>query len=124
MSEVHDFDNTVVAILEHQPAVRDASAGLSESGYVFEILEGKEGREHIDPGGHDGLMATVKRLVNAFGDQYRIIDQLDAALEEGKTVVSVEIEDEDPTEAISILRDHGGRYIWKLGNWTFTRIGE
>lgn len=122
--EVHDFDNTVVAILDREPSVKSASEGLVESGYDFEILYGEEGRQHMDPGGEEGLLASLKRLANAFGDQYRIMERLDAALAEGKIVISVDMEHADPTEAISILQDHGGHYIWRLGDWTFTRIGE
>lgn len=122
--EVHDFDNTVVAILDEEPAVRDAAQGLAASGYDFEILSGEEGRAHIDPGSEDGLMPTVKRLLEAFGDQHRIIDRLDDALQQGKVVVSVEIADDEPGDAISILKEHGGHFIWKLGDWTFTRIGD
>lgn len=120
----HDFENTVVAILDEEPAVRNAAEGLAESGYDFEILSGEEGRAHIDPASEDGVMPTVKRLLNAFGDQHRIVERLDAALEQGKVVVSVEIEDDDPADAISILKDHGGHYIWRLGDWTFTPIGD
>lgn len=125
MTQQHGFENTVVAILDREPAVRRASEGLAESGFEFEILTGEEGRDHIDPAFDDGLMGTVRRLVKVFGDQHRIIDRLDDALDEGKIVVSVEIEGEEgPTEAISILRDHGGHYIWKPGDWTFTPIGD
>lgn len=124
MTEEHDFDNTVVAILDREPAVRSASEGLARSGFEFEILTGEEGRAHLDPASDEGLMGTVKRLIKAFGDQHRIINRLDDALQKGKIVISVEIDGDDASEAISILRDHGGHYIWKLGGWTFTPIGD
>lgn len=124
MTKDHDFDNTVVAILDREPAVRSASEGLAESGFEFEILAGEEGRAHIDPGSDDGVIGTVKKLIKGFGDQHRIIDRLDNALRKGKIVVSVEIDGDDPSEAISILTEHGGHYVWKLGNWTFTPIGD
>lgn len=69
-------------------------------------------------------MATVNQLLTAFGDQDRIIDRLDEALKRGKIVISVDVEDRDPSDAIGILRDHGGHYIWRLGEWTFTSIEE
>ncbi len=122
--EGHDFDNTIVAILDEEPAVQDAAQGLAASGYDFEVLSGEEGRAHIHPGSEDGVMPAVKRLLKAFGDQHRIIDRLDDALQQGKVVVSVEMDDDEPGDAISILKDHGGHYIWKLGDWTFTRIGD
>jgi hypothetical protein len=124
MAEPHDFDNTVVAILDEEPLVREATEGLSDAGYDFEVLVDEEGREHIDPSSEEGLMATLNQLITAFGDQHRIIDRLDDALERGRIVISVDVEDEDPSGAISILRDHGGHYVWKLGEWTFTPIEE
>jgi hypothetical protein len=39
-------------------------------------------------------------------------------------VISVDTEPDEAAEAIQILQDHGGEYIWKFGTWTFTRIGE
>lgn len=120
----HDFDNTVVAILDREPSVESATEMLTHAGYDFEVLEGEEGRKHIDPRSEEGLMGTVKRLIAAFGDQHRIIDRLDAALQEGRKVVSVQTEEGDSGEAISILKDHGGHYIWRLGEWTFARIED
>ena len=122
MSEKLDFDNTVVAILDERPMAGDAVEGLSAAGYDFEVLAGEEGRAHIDQGSDDGLTGTLKGLLTAFGDQKRIIERLDAALQEGKIVVSVDTADQDPADAIGILKDHGGHYIWRLGEWTFTPI--
>jgi hypothetical protein len=124
LSELHDFDDTVVAILDHEPVAADAVDSLSEAGYEFEVLEGEAGREHLDPGGAEGAKATVKRLLNAFGDQYRVLDRLRTELDEGKLVVSVDSPPDQADEAVRILQDHGGEYIWKFGTWTFTKIGE
>lgn len=122
MTDQHDFDNTVVAILDQEPAVGDAIEGLARAGYEYELLRGDEGREHIDPSSEDGVMSTVRRLVTVFGDQHRIIDRLDDALARGRFVISIDIDGDNPTDAISILREHGGHYIWRLGEWTFTPI--
>lgn len=124
MAGIHDLNNTVVAVLEAKPEVEDALAGLSAAGYDYEVLVGEEGREHLDPAGEEGLVAMVKRLIAAFGDEYRILQRLDDALAEGKTVVSVEAMPDEAKEAIGVLRQHGGHYIWKFGDWTFTRIGD
>jgi hypothetical protein len=122
--EIHDFDNTVVAILDRDPALRDAEASLTAAGYEIEVLRGQEGKEHLDPTAHSGTEATIKRLLNAFGDQDRILERLGKSLDEGHVVISVDSKPDDADQAINILRDHGGEYIWKLGTWTFTRIGE
>lgn len=121
--EGHDLENTVVAVLDEEPEIEDAAARLSASGYHFEVLAGEEGRQHLDAGGDSGLIATLNRMISALGDQHRILDQLDKALEDGKTVVSVSFEDQDPTDAVAILQDHGGSHVWRLGAWTFNRIG-
>ena len=124
MTEIHDFDDTVIAILDREPDVRDAVEGLEAAGYDFEVLRGEEGKEHLDPSGQQGAKATVKRLFNAFGDQHRILDRLYTELDQGKLVVSVDAGPDQAGGAIEILREHGGEFIWRLGKWTFNRIGE
>ncbi|HEX6286072.1 MAG TPA: hypothetical protein VFZ80_01175 [Acidimicrobiia bacterium] len=124
MAEIHDFDDTVVAILDQEPAVHDAVEGLVAAGYEVEVLRGEEGKEHLDPAGESGTIATVKRLLNVFGDQHRIIERLYRELDAGNMVVSVDAKPEEADEAIRILQDHGGHFVWKLGAWTFARIGE
>jgi hypothetical protein len=124
LTEIHDFDDTVIAILDHEPAAADAVDRLEEAGYEFEVLKGEEGKAHLDPAGEEGARATVKRLLSAFGDQYRVLDRLRSELDEGNLVVSVHSPPDEAAEAVKILRDHGGEYIWKFGTWTFTKIGE
>ena len=123
-SGVHDFDNTVVAILDRDPVTQNAVDRLAEAGYDFEVLTGGEGKEHLDPAGEQSAAATIKRLVNAFGDQYRVLDTLYEELDKGNLVISVDTVPDQVDEAVRILQDHGGSYIWKFGTWTFTPIGE
>jgi len=122
--EIHDFDDTVVAILANEPSVDDVLRDLSASGYEVEVLRGEEGKAHLDPAGASGPTATIKRLLNAFGDQYRVLDRLNEALDEGMLVISVDSKPDEATEAIEILQNHGGEFIWKLGAWTYTQIAE
>ena len=122
MSEQHDFNNTVVAVLGARPDADDAVGALSAAGYGLEVLVGDEGRGHIAPDWGDDLTGKIKSMLTAFGDQKRIIKRLDEALQQGKVVVSVDIGDREPAEAASILQDHGGEYIWRLGEWTFSPI--
>lgn len=124
MSEIHDFDDTVVAILSRDSNIDEVATELKASGYRYEILKGQEGKEHLDPAGEQGPVATVKRLLNAFGDQYRVIDRLNAELDDGNYVVSVDSSPDEADQAVLILQEHDGEFIWKLGTWTFTRIGE
>lgn len=124
MTETHEFENTVVAILNSKPAVTNAVDELQAQGYEFEILVDREGREHLDFEGETGLIALVRRLIDVFGDHHRIRERLTEAIERGQLVISVETEPDNAAEAISILRDHGGHYIWKFGEWTFVPIGD
>lgn len=66
----------------------------------------------------------MKRLLNAFGDQYRILDRLHAELDTGNVVISVDAKDEDAQEAVRILNEHEGEFIWKLGAWTYSPAGD
>jgi hypothetical protein len=49
---------------------------------------------------------------------------LAAELDDGNLVISVEAEPDEADEAVRILQDHDGEFIWKLGSWTYTRVGE
>jgi hypothetical protein len=124
LAEIHDFDDTVVAILSEAEKAKSAMAELKAAGYDIEILEGEEGKRHLDPAGESGPVATVKRLLNAFGDQYRLIERLFAELDDGNLVISVEAERDEADEAVRILQEHDGEFIWQLGTWTYTRVGE
>ncbi|MGF1617539.1 MAG: hypothetical protein ACFCU2_06970 [Acidimicrobiia bacterium] len=94
---------------------------LAEAGYEVELLKGESGSAHLDPDGDAGFWASIKRAASALGDEKRVLEQLDAALAEGSVVISVDIEDRDGKEAVSILRQHG-EYLWKFDDWTFTPI--
>ncbi|HEX6287293.1 MAG TPA: hypothetical protein VFZ80_07390, partial [Acidimicrobiia bacterium] len=113
MTEIHDFDDTVIAVLD-DPS--DAVSDLKAAGYEVEVIKGPEGKDHIDPGGETGgAGSTLKRLLNAFGDQYRVIERLNDELDAGRQVVSVAATPDEGTEAARILQEHDGDYIWKLG---------
>lgn len=124
MEEIHDFDDTVVAILDDSDIAEAVVERLAAAGYEYELLQGEEGRDHLDPEGESGPGATIKRLVNAFGDQYRVIDHLTGKLDEGYLVISVDSDPDEANEAVRILQDHGGEFIWKLGTWTYTQVGD
>lgn len=122
MTHIHDFDDTVIAVLD-DPS--EAITELRAAGYEVEVLRGEQGKGHIDPAGETGgAVSTVKRLINAFGDQYRVIEHLHDELDAGRQVISVDSTPDEASEAVRILREHDGEYIWKLGKWTYTEIGD
>ena len=124
MADIHDLDNTVVAVIEDPDRARSAVSELRQANYEVEVLQGEEGKEHLDPAGESGPIATIKRLLNVFGDQYRILEGLNTELDRGNYVISVDSEPDEATEAVRILQDHEGEFIWKLGTWTYSRIGD
>ena len=124
MADIHDLDNTVVAVIADPDRARSAVSELRQANYEVEVLRGEEGKEHLDPAGESGPTATIKRLLNVFGDQYRILEGLNTELDRGNYVISVDSEPDDATEAVRILQDHEGEFIWKLGTWTYSRIGD
>lgn len=124
MEEIHDFDNTVIAVVDQRNKAEQAVSDLKAAGYEVEALRGEEGKEHLDPEGESGAGATMKRLLNVFGDQYRILDRLTAELEAGNTVISVDAEPEEATRAVEILQDLDAEFMWKLGSWTYSRVGD
>lgn len=124
MDEIHDFDDTVVAILDDEEVAGTVVEQLQAAEYDYELLHGEEGKAHLDTGGVSGPGATIKRLLNVFGDQYRVMEQLNTELERGKLVISIDSKPENAQDAVGILQDNGGEFIWKLGTWTFTQVGE
>lgn len=124
MDDIHDFDNTVVAVLSDEATVDEVSATLSAAGYEVEVLKGDEGKAHLDAVGQTGAVATIKRLVDAFGDRFRVAEKLERELEKGNVVISVDAKPDEAEEAVNVLREHGADFIWELGSWTFTRVGE
>lgn len=121
MAEPHDFNDTVVAILDDRGDVETTAQALRAAGYETEVLTGEDGIAHLDPTSGEET-SVFRSMLEVFGDQRRIVDQLTEALEEGKSVISVESDPDDATEAVRLLTEHGGHYVWKFGEWTYTRI--
>ena len=122
---MHDLTGTVVAIIDDAEEGRAAVAALAQQQFSAELLNGDEGRAHLNEEDEKGLSAAAKKLALAFGDEMRIIDRLDQALQSGRSVVSVDVNDDDDDAArvAVILEEHGGHDMWRLGEWSFNRIG-
>jgi hypothetical protein len=121
---VHELTGTVVAIVDTQDEGRNAIAALSGEQFDAELLHGEEGRAHLSQEDESGVSALAKKLALAFGDEVRILDRLDKALESGRSVISVSVDDEQAADVARILEEHGGRDMWRLGEWSFNRIGS
>src|SRR5262245_47624186 len=120
--QTHDFSNSVIAVFESESA-RQAMADLEGAQFQTEVLSGDDGRAHLDATTDGGLLAGLKRMGRSLGDGTRIVGALDAAMEQGKTVISVEADEKRAREAARILERHGGSYLWRFGEWSFNRVG-
>jgi hypothetical protein len=122
---MHDLTGTVVAIIDDAEEGRAAVAALAQQQFSAELLHGEDGRSQLNEEDENALSAAVKKLALAFGDEMRIVDRLDKALQNGRLVVSVDVNDDDDDAArvAVILEEHGGHDMWRLGEWSFNRIG-
>jgi hypothetical protein len=122
---MHDLTGTVVAIIDDAEEARAALAALAGERFHAELLDGEEGRAHLTEENDEGLSAVAKKVALAFGDEMRIVDRLDKALQNGRSVVSVNVADDEEQAArvAIILEEHGGHDMWRLGEWSFNRIG-
>jgi hypothetical protein len=123
---VHDLTGTVVAIIDSQEDARQAASALTGEQFDAVLLHGEEGRAELSQEDEGGLTGLVKKLALAFGDEVRILDRLDKALETGRSVVTVDVADDEERAArvATILEEHGGHDMWRLGEWSFNRIGQ
>ena len=121
---MHDLSGTVVAVFDSHDAGREALAALSAEQLSAELLHGEEGRAHLSREDEGGLSRVINKLALAFGDEVRIIDRLDRAMEQGAAVISVSVEADGAERAALILEENGGRDMWRLGEWSFNRVGS
>ncbi len=121
--QTHDFSNSVIAVFEAdqtEGVIHDLRAARLEA----EVLTGAVGRSHLDATAGGGFIAGLKKLARSFGDETRIVGALDAALEQGKSVISVDAAEDRAPEAAQIMENHGGTYVWRFGEWSFNRVGD
>jgi DNA-binding NarL/FixJ family response regulator len=116
--------NTVVAVIDDHDASRDAAAALSAEQFSAEIFVGEEGRERLRSDQEEGVPSVVAKMAMAFGDEVRIMKRLEAAIEAGAAVVAVDVSDDQAARVATILEDHDAHDMWRLGEWSFNRIGS
>lgn len=119
-----DRTDTVVAIIDDHARGREAVAALAAVQFPAELLHGAEGKTALDPDQEEGVSALVTKLAIAFGDEVRIMDRLEAALDKGASVVSVDVTSDEAADVATILEDHDAHDMWRLGEWSFNRVGS
>ena len=117
-------DTTVVAVIDDREAGRDAVAALSGEQFAAEVFVGEEGLERLRADQEEGVPSVVAKMAMALGDEVRIMERLEAALEAGASVVSVDVSDDQAAQAATILEEYDAHDMWRLGEWSFNRIGS
>jgi hypothetical protein len=125
MDEPIDLDQKVVAVFDTSEATETAVSALRKQGYQVEVLQGEEGRRRLDPDRDDqGVLASLKTaLETILGDEDRILDHVDQELAHNRTFVVVDSADKKEGDIASVLKEHGGHYLWHFDKWTYVSLG-
>jgi hypothetical protein len=120
--------DSLLAVLPDADRAASAAAAIKATGVPdrdITVLRGDEGASRFDPtGAVHGLIARLRRIVS-----FTVMDQLpdmawyDAAIRAGQAVVMVRLRGDDrKTEAVRIVREHGGHFINYYGRFATEEI--
>ncbi|HEX2470728.1 MAG TPA: hypothetical protein VHK05_09070 [Candidatus Limnocylindrales bacterium] len=120
--------DSLLAVLPDPDRAASAAAAIKATGVPdrdITVLRGDEGASRFDPtGAVHGLIARLRRIVS-----FTVMDQLpdmawyDAAIRAGQAVVMVRLRGDDrKTEAVRIVREHGGHFINYYGRFATEEI--
>jgi hypothetical protein len=121
---MYELTGRVVGVIDDPEHARDAVMDLRAAGFSVKSFDGEKGRARLGEDDGEGLLSTIRRLLLAFGDETRILDTLDRALANGSTVITVEVTEDGAPMVSEILLQYGGHNAWRLGEWSFNRVGE
>lgn len=126
MSKEIDLTDKVVAMFDSPSAADAALADLKAQGHDTELLRGDEGRRRLDPGeAEGGFFGALKKAVLGLGDENRLRSKVEDELSANGSFVVVDAAgDEQVSEVAERLRRHGGHFLWRMGRWTYVRLGE
>jgi len=119
-----DRTDTVVAIIDDHATGRDAVAALAAEQFSAELLHGEEGKAALAPNQEEGVSALASKVAIVFGDEARILDRMEAALDQGASVVSVDVTSDEAARVATVLEEHDAHDMWRLGEWSFNRVGS
>lgn len=98
-----------------------AAAAVKADGRQVSQLAGREAAARLRPN-HAGLMGALSTAAAAFGDELRVVDEIEVELRQGRWVLVISGGEVDGISRI--LREHGARSVWEFGKWTFTRTAD
>jgi hypothetical protein len=117
----------IVAIVDDEPSLEAALAGLEEAGIDLSevvVLSGPEGERLLDPTGErHGLRGQMLRMRQTGGYEADLLQEHAQALRGGRQVFYVPVTDDDErARAIRTLRAAGGRHLVHFRAWTIEEI--
>ena len=125
MAEPIDLRQKVVAVFDTAEGTEAAVSALRVAGHEAEVLRGEELRRRLHAGDEDeGILASLKNAMETIlGDEDRILDHVDEELAQDRTFVVVDSAGQNEGEIASLLKEHGGHYLWHFDTWTYVSLG-
>jgi hypothetical protein len=125
VAEPIDLRQKVVAVFDTAEATDAAVRALRGAGHEVEVLRGEDGRRRLHADGeNEGFLASLRKAMETIlGDEDRIVDHVDEELAHDRTFVVVDSAEKDEGEIASLLKEHGGHYLWHFDTWTYVSLG-
>jgi hypothetical protein len=121
-AEKIELEERVVAIVDGEDS-GGAVEAVRSGGWEVTTLDSEDEVERLEPeqGGVSGALAKAAAI---FGDEMRIIDQIERSLADGNRVVIATVSGDQAPAVTKILREHGALSIWDFRGWTFVNVGS
>jgi hypothetical protein len=116
-----DFENCVVAIVNADASL-EMVAAVRSSGHEVMHLSSPEDADKL-AANQEGLVGALSRMVAAYGDELRIMEDIGRALSEGKHALIVRVGSQESADISDLLKKNGAASIWDFRGWTFTKTG-
>lgn len=113
------LEDRVVAVISSVDA-GEAATALGSQGFGVEVLRSEADVERLEPK-QGGLAGALSKAAALFGDEMRIIDQIERTLSEGNQVLVVTAGDR-ADQAVRLLEEHGALATWDFGTWTWVKV--
>jgi hypothetical protein len=116
--------NKLIGVVTTPEELQATIAELNEAGFgknEIDVLCGKEGADRLDVSGeHHGLLARLYRFIGKLGDiESKNLQEYQQELLRGHFVLAIQAADEDKrTQALNIIKSHGGHAVTFYGRWT------
>jgi hypothetical protein len=114
------LDDQVVATIDSTDS-GEAVAALRQAGWDVEVLKDPDDVERFGAK-QEGVGGAISRAAAIFGDEMRILDQIERTIADGNQVLLVA--SDQSTAVARVLRQNGALSIWDFGSWTFVNVGS